>query len=190
MRFLHPALARLHRAEEPYVPVVLAGPKTLLLLVLVTLLVLGGAVWACVGSLSQTVYAPGILTAAAGRIEAVVYVLPGDVAGVQPGQSVDLEVSSVSEQRYGALRGTVSSIGSSPQTRGQLAAFLADPGLAGDFLTGGEPFQVAVRLTPGPTPSGYRWSTPQGPPGLLGAHTLLRAAIHLPPVKPVSLVVS
>ena len=262
MQFRRPALARLDQVEEPDVPVVLADPQTLILLILVTLVVMGVAVWAFVGSVSRTVYAPGILadpagritvrspasglvdkiyvaedaavlpgtalftvtgpdgsqvvrTATAGRIvslltsagqkvsvldalaviehddlAAVVYLPPAESAGVQPGQRVDLEVSSAPKQRFGTLRGTVSSIGSRPQTRGQLTAFLADPDLAGDFLAAGEPIKVIVRLTPGRTPSGYRWSTPQGSPRQLGTHTLLQAAIHLPSVKPVSLVVS
>jgi multidrug efflux pump subunit AcrA (membrane-fusion protein) len=266
MEFRRRALARLGRAEESDVPVVLAGTRSVLLLALATVLVAGGAVWACAGSLPQTVHAAGVLTRAAGSttlrspvagqivdapvpegadftpgtvlftvagadgpnvvravsagrmasvlavvggqvtvrdtlaviepgpagspLEAALYLPPADAARVRPGQHVDLAVLSVPDQKYGVVLGTVQEVGARPQTRGELAAFLADPDLAGDFVARGEPVRVIVRLLPGNTVSGYRWSTPQGPPYPIDTRTLVSAAIDLPPVRPVSLVVS
>ncbi|MFF8960317.1 HlyD family efflux transporter periplasmic adaptor subunit [Streptomyces sp. NPDC014894] len=266
MEFRRRALARLARADEPDVPVVLAGTRTLLLLVLVTVLVAGGSVWAFAGSLPQTVHASGVLTRAAGSVtshspvtgrvvrapvpegaafgpgavlftvadaegrhavravsagrmasllavvgqevtardvlavvepgpadsplEASLYLPPADAVRVRPGQRVDLAVRSVPDREYGTVRGVVRTVGTRPQSRGRLTAFLADPELAADLTSRGEPIRVTVRLVPAGTASGYRWSTPQGPPYRIDTRTHVTAAVRLPPVRPLSLVVS
>jgi biotin carboxyl carrier protein len=66
MQFRQKALARLGALSEIDAPVKLVRPNRLMLLVVVTILVVGGVVWACIGSIPRTAGASGILTHADG----------------------------------------------------------------------------------------------------------------------------
>ncbi|MBW5486563.1 HlyD family efflux transporter periplasmic adaptor subunit [Streptomyces bambusae] len=117
---------------------------------------------------------------------AVLYV-PGGSAGTVPvGARVDISVPSAPQQRFGVLRGRVTAVGRAPQTEVQIRSFLADPRLAAQFTRQGNPVAVVVRLErSSATPSGYRWSSADGPPYPLDTATPVTAAVHLPAQRPV-----
>ncbi|MYZ41147.1 MULTISPECIES: HlyD family efflux transporter periplasmic adaptor subunit, partial [unclassified Streptomyces] len=121
---------------------------------------------------------------------AVVYVPAPDAVHIHPGTAADLEVETVSAQRYGVLRGTVVSVGRFPQTPEQITAFLADPLLGRELTAQGEPVAVTVRLAPAPTASGFRWSTGEGPPYRIDSRLVAAVDLHLPPVRPITWMVS
>jgi hypothetical protein len=117
---------------------------------------------------------------------AVVYVPADKAATVPVGAAVDLTVQSVPAQRWGTLRGHVRSVGTAPQTRQQITAFLGDEQLGEDFARGGRPVVVLVRLDASTdTRSGYRWSSSQGPPFRLDSMTGASASIRLARQHPV-----
>lgn len=64
---------------------------------------------------------------------AMLYIPADKGATVPVGATVDLTVGSVPADRYGMLRGTVQSVGQSPQTRQQISGFLGDKDLAQQF---------------------------------------------------------
>ncbi|MFE4857729.1 HlyD family efflux transporter periplasmic adaptor subunit [Streptomyces sp. NPDC056670] len=117
----------------------------------------------------------------------VMLYVPGDSAASVPvGAPVDLTVQSVPAERYGVLRGTVAAVGRAAQTPQQIAAFLGDGQLAGQFARDGRPVAVAVRLdrTPG-TKSGYRWSSADGPPYAVDSMTPATGTVHLADRRPI-----
>ncbi|MER6084744.1 HlyD family efflux transporter periplasmic adaptor subunit [Streptomyces sp. NPDC001833] len=158
--------------------------------------VTGGRVISVLGRVGQVI-SKGAQLAVIERIDdkndplaAMVY-LPQTQSGlVRPGSAVDLTVESAPAQQFGVLRGTVESVDQFPQTRHQIAQFLGDDQLAARFTSTGQPIGVVVRLTPGRTPSGFAWSTGRGPSFHIDSRTLVSAAIHLPPIKPVNWVVA
>ncbi len=116
---------------------------------------------------------------------AVLYV-PGDSGPAIPvGAPVDLGVQSVPQQRFGMLRGRVKAVGRAPQTQAQISGFLADAGLAEQFSRQGSPVAVLVQLDPSSTPSGYRWTSEEGPPYAVESRTPVTGSVHLSAQRPV-----
>ncbi|MFF3325162.1 DUF2118 domain-containing protein [Streptomyces sp. NPDC002889] len=117
---------------------------------------------------------------------AVLYV-PADSGSTVPvGAHVDLTVQSVATQKYGMLRGRVTSVGRTAQTRQRITAFLGSSQLGEQFSQAGRPLTVLVRLTGSSgTASGYDWSSSQGPPYELESMTLATGAVHLSAQRPV-----
>nr|BFD81098.1 HlyD family efflux transporter periplasmic adaptor subunit [Streptomyces sp. Xyl84] len=117
---------------------------------------------------------------------ATVYVPAQNAAAVPAGAPVDLTVSSAPPERYGVLRGRVASVDRSAQSAQQIGAFLGDARLGGQLAGKGRPVAVRVRLDAAPgTPSGYRWSSADGPPFRLESMTLATASIRLADQRPV-----
>ncbi|MFD9366989.1 hypothetical protein ACFWA6_04655 [Streptomyces sp. NPDC060020] len=117
---------------------------------------------------------------------AVLYVPGGNGSAIPVGAAVDLSVQSVPRQQFGTLRGRVEAVGRAPQTRAQIGGFLGDSALAEQFAGHGNPVAVLVRLERSPsTKSGYRWSSPGGPPYALDSRTPLTGAVHLAARRPV-----
>ncbi|WP_326809057.1 MULTISPECIES: HlyD family efflux transporter periplasmic adaptor subunit [unclassified Streptomyces] len=117
---------------------------------------------------------------------AMLYIPADKGATVPVGATVDLTVGSVPADRYGMLRGTVQSVGQSPQTRQQISGFLGDKDLAQQFTRRGRPLAVLVRLKRAPaTKSGYAWSRDGGPPSAPESATPVRGAAHLTAQRPV-----
>ncbi|MFJ8822786.1 HlyD family efflux transporter periplasmic adaptor subunit [Streptomyces sp. NPDC102467] len=114
---------------------------------------------------------------------AMLYVPATGAANVPAGASVDLTVPAA--QNYGVLRGKVKAVGRGAQTRRQVTDFLGDGELAAQFTKGGTRVPVLVQLTKtASTPSGYAWSTADGPPFPLTSMTLASGAVHLAEQRP------
>jgi biotin carboxyl carrier protein len=117
---------------------------------------------------------------------AVLYASAAGAASIPVGAPVDLTVQTVPSAQYGVLRGKVVGVGHSPQTTQQIADFLGDAALAGQFTAQGQPVAVVVQLQRSSgTRSGYAWSTAQGPPYQLGSMTPLSGSIRVSSQHPV-----
>ncbi|OKK22571.1 hypothetical protein AMK16_05555 [Streptomyces sp. CB00455] len=116
---------------------------------------------------------------------AVLYVPGADSATIAVGAPVDLSVQSVPHSEFGTLRGRVEAVGHAPQTPAQIAGFLGDSALAGQFSRQDSPVAVLVRLERSSrTKSGYRWSSAGGPPYALDSTTPVTGAVHLAAQRP------
>ncbi|MET9603428.1 hypothetical protein ABZZ17_00025 [Streptomyces sp. NPDC006512] len=117
---------------------------------------------------------------------AVLYVPGAGGPAIPVGAEVDLSVQSVPHQRFGMLRGRVETVGRAPQTRAQIGGFLGDDALAEQFSRQGDQvIAVLVRLEPSSTPSGYRWSSGDGPPYDVESRTPVTGSVHLVEQRPV-----
>ena len=122
-------------------------------------------------------------------LEAVIYLPPTDGKKVQTGMPVNVSPSTVAQEEYGFLRGVVSSVGELPATYEGMYRVLKNNDLVEALAAGGTPIEVRVTLTPDPTtPSGYAWSSPQGPPFRVENGTLAQATITIGEQRPISLV--
>lgn len=116
---------------------------------------------------------------------AVLYVPGGSGATIPVGAAVDLTVQSVPQRQFGMLRGRVTSVGRAPQTPAQISGFLGDGRLAEQFSRQGNPVAVLVRLERSSgTPSGYRWTSAEGPPYAVDSTTPVTGAVHLAARRP------
>ncbi|MEU8922616.1 HlyD family efflux transporter periplasmic adaptor subunit [Kitasatospora sp. NPDC048545] len=268
MQFREQALAKLESTTDLGTAATLAKPRSLVALLMVTVLVAFGSLWAFTGAIPRQVTVPGILTYGQGSytldspvsgqitgvfaqqgttfpaqaplftvqvdstqqtvrafsggrttailaqvgqvvtagtnlavvervsgpsdpLIAVLYAPTSSAGLITQGSTVDLDLRSAPAQEYGVLRGVVQSVSQFSQTQKQIASFLGDAQLAGQFSGQGQPMQVVVRLLTEPgTTSGFRWSTRTGPPYLIDSRTLVSASVHLPSVRPIGWVLS
>lgn len=126
----------------------------------------------------------------AGGLVAILYVPGQDGKKVLPGMAVDLAPSSVRREEYGALMARVGSVSEFPTTHQAMLARLGNPELAASFIrTIENPIELRVELLRSPrTPSGYRWTSPQGPPQPIQPGTLCTASITVRLRAPIMLV--
>ena len=113
-------------------------------------------------------------------LEAVVFVPLAQAKQVRPGTSVRLMPSTARQDEYGYLQGTVRTVGDFAATRAGMMYILGNDGLVDSLRAGGPTEMIVIDLLPDPsTPSRYKWSSQQGPPGPILGGTFCGAA-HRP----------
>ncbi|WP_185961355.1 NHLP bacteriocin system secretion protein [Telmatospirillum sp. J64-1] len=130
----------------------------------------------------------GIESAGQG-LEAVAYIPTRHGKMVQPGMKVRIAPDNVRREEHGTLQGIVRSISSFPSTREGMAAVLQNDALIDSFSRDGAPYEIRIDLLPGPTESGYAWSSRQGPPIRLHSGTTLDSDITVRELRPIDLIV-
>lgn len=121
-------------------------------------------------------------------LQAVLYIPTADGKRVAPGMEVRIAPAMVKKEEFGTLLGRVSSISAYPATEGGMAAVVQNEGLVRDFTKKGAPYEARVDLIPADTPSGFRWTSGQGPDIALTSGTLVAAEITVRRQRPVELV--
>ena len=123
------------------------------------------------------------------RLMAAVLVPAEGGKKVRPGMSVLVDPSSVRRDVYGAIEGVVSrtpDVASSPE---ELRLMLGNDELVRKFTAAGELFVLRVELQRSPdTPTGFRWTTSNGPDGTISAGTLIEAEVVTEHVRLIGLV--
>lgn len=130
----------------------------------------------------------GIESAGSG-LQAVAYVPTKHGKMVEPGMTVRIAPDNVRREEFGTLTGVVRSVSQFPSTREGMAAVLRNDTLIQSFSKDGAPYEVRVDLVAGDTPSGYAWSSRQGPPLTLRSGTTLASDITVREQAPVTLII-
>lgn len=124
------------------------------------------------------------------ELVAVVYAAARDGKRLRAGMTVHLSPSTVRREEHGYMEGEILSVATFPATREGMLRTLANEQLVDSFLVDGPPIPVRVRLNAdAATPSGYRWTSAQGPPGTVDAGTLCAARILVKSQRPIGLVI-
>jgi HlyD family secretion protein len=123
-------------------------------------------------------------------LEGILFIPAGDGKKVQPGMTVRLSPSTVRAEEFGFMVGEVKSISSYPSTPESMMSVLANGKLVQDLTGSSAPLKVVASLKLDPsTKSGYKWSSPNGPPvGVFGG-TLCSASIVVSERKPIGFVI-
>jgi multidrug efflux pump subunit AcrA (membrane-fusion protein) len=124
-------------------------------------------------------------------LQAVMYV-PAQVGKkIVPGMPVSVSPSSVNKEEYGFILGRVTSVSDFPLTAQSMFLTLGNESLVKELSRADAALlEVIVDLTPdAATVSGYRWSTPAGPPQPLDSGTLVSASITVKQQKPISSII-
>jgi HlyD family secretion protein len=109
---------------------------------------------------------------------------------VRPGMRVQMSPAGVPWEEYGYMLGHVVSVSDSPLSPTAMNVLLRNDTLVRDFTARGAAYVVSVELErDGRTPSGFRWTSRQGPDLALGSGTLLQAKITLEQRRPIALVI-
>lgn len=123
-------------------------------------------------------------------LEAVIYLSPLDGKKVKANMDVQVAPSTVKQEEHGLMLGKVKSVADFPSSSEGMQRILKNPQLVQQLAAGAAPIAVQADLTPSSdTLSGYRWTSPDGPPTRIETGTLCTAHITLENRRPISLVI-
>ncbi|MEA2570269.1 MAG: hypothetical protein QOI24_2270 [Acidobacteriota bacterium] len=109
---------------------------------------------------------------------------------VRRGMRVQMSPAGVPWEEYGYMLGHVVSVSDSPLSPTAMNVLLRNDTLVRDFTARGAAYVVSVELERDrTTPSGFHWTSRQGPDLSFGSGTLLQAKITLEQRRPIALVI-
>lgn len=122
------------------------------------------------------------------ELYAFVYVSAETGYRLTPGMPVQIALLTVPVQQYGMLLGRVDTVSSFPATAEGINALLHNPSLAQTVVSQGPVLAVRVALDRAAgTPSGYHWSSGDGPPHEIVAGTLANSTVVIGEYRPITL---
>ena len=147
------------------------------------------------GRVLELMLDPGNLVAPGSRIvtletleapvDAVVYIPAQEGKKVRPGMRARVSPTTIRVEEYGYIIATVKSVADFPSTPEGLARTLRNSTLVATLTGRSAPIEVVVRLAVDPTtPSGYEWSSSQGPPLQVFTGTLCSASVEVAAKRP------
>ncbi|WP_294644194.1 NHLP bacteriocin system secretion protein [uncultured Aureimonas sp.] len=109
---------------------------------------------------------------------------------VRPGMKVWVAPSTVKREEYGTLIGTVTEVSEFPVTPQAMMSVLQNERLVQQFAPRGAPLAARVSLDADPsTPSGFRWSSGQGPALALTSCTVASGDVTVSERPPITYVI-
>jgi biotin/lipoyl-binding protein len=106
----------------------------------------------------------------------------------QPGMRVQIAPATAKREEYGVMSGEVVRVADFPATAQEITALTDDADLARQYLAQGAVVQVRVHLQADPTtPSGFVWSSGEGPPYKITNGTPVVGTIVIDEQRPISL---
>lgn len=109
---------------------------------------------------------------------------------IRSGQKVQLSPSGVPWEEYGHLLGRVVEVSKSPLSPAAMNVFLRNDALVTQFTAKGATYLVSVEIeVDRSTPSGFRWTSRQGPDLGFGSGTLCAAQVTVRERRPISLMI-
>ena len=122
-------------------------------------------------------------TEEANTLEVVAFVSSQTGQRVQPGHPAQITVNGVPREEFGFLRGQVKSVSQYPESPATIARVM------GDGRISEASYRVVIEPTPDPsTPTGYSWSTGQGPQTPISGGTGIAVAVEVDQRAPISMV--
>ena len=122
-------------------------------------------------------------------LQAFVFV-PGEQGKqLKKGMKVQVLPSTVKAEEFGYIQGEVTSVSKFPVTEDEMFLLLENQSLVDALRTRDAQHRVDIKLLRDPsTPSGFRWSSSQGPPFTITRGTLCTATFVLGEERPMNLV--
>jgi multidrug efflux pump subunit AcrA (membrane-fusion protein) len=122
-------------------------------------------------------------------LQAIMYVPIDEGKRIEEGMLAHVSPSTVASEEFGYMRGTVSRVSDFPPSEGHMMLLLENRDLVESLRGSGGKLEVIVDLVRDPSaPSGYEWSSPQGPPMEIANGTPATARFILGEERPVELV--
>lgn len=125
---------------------------------------------------------------AGGGMKAIVYIAIDSGKKVHPGMAVHVAPVTVRREEYGMLMGSVSEVSSFPSTPQGMLAVLQNQKLVDSFSGAGSPYEAAIELQPATTPTGYAWTSGDGPNTDLSTGTPVKIYITVQSDPPILLI--
>lgn len=123
-------------------------------------------------------------------LEVIVFVSAFDGPAVKVGMDVQINPGNVKPEEHGFMLGRVRWVASYPASDQGIKELLQNDKLVGALSGSGPPIKIVADLIPDKsTPSGYRWSSRQGPNFELKSGTLAKVSITTETRHPIELVI-
>ena len=123
-------------------------------------------------------------------LEAVVYVPVDQGKKIIPGMEANISPTTVKKEEYGFMMGNVVSVSEYPSSAQGMMLTLGNSELVQQLSGEGAPIEVKVKLVMDRnTPSGYKWSTSQGPSLIIDDGTFCLGEVKVEEKRPISMVV-
>ena len=122
-------------------------------------------------------------------LQAVIYV-PTEGKLIEAGMTARVSPVTVRREEFGFMVGDVGFVSPQPATPAGMQRTLGNPILVQQLSGLGAPFLVRVDLRSDPaTPSGFRWSSSEGPPRPVESGTTVSVEVVVEEQRPISLVI-
>lgn len=120
------------------------------------------------------------------KMEAIIYV-PAEQGGkILSGMEVQICPTTVNKEEYGFMLGRVTEVSKYPSTTESMMQTLGNENLVSMLAGQGAPIMVRIDLIPdSETESGYKWSTPSGPPVSIQSGMIIQGSVIISKEKPI-----
>lgn len=123
-------------------------------------------------------------------LDAVVFVPAQLGQRIKPGAEVLVSPATIKKAEYGSMIAKADAVAHFPSTKESMLAVLHNPDLVQEFLKAGTPIELrSVIETDKSTPSGYRWTTGQGPDQPMVPGMLVTAMVTVKTQAPITLII-
>ncbi len=120
-------------------------------------------------------------------LQAVVFV-SNDGKRIENGMEARVSPSTVQQEEFGYMIGAVQTVSTQPMTLAGMTRTLGNDILVQQLAARGASFLVEITLTRDPaTPSGFKWSSRQGPPAQVGSGTSIAVSVVVARRRPIEL---
>lgn len=124
------------------------------------------------------------------KMEAVVFVLAGQGEEILPGMEAQISPTTVNKEEFGYMLGRVTSVSKYPATTQSMMKTLENEKLVSELSGQGASLMVCIDLIPDSNSiSGYKWSSPSGPPVSINSGTLVNSTVVVNREKPISKII-
>lgn len=187
--FRRKLLEKLNSPEQLDQLMVVTSGRGWLALVTLALLFAIALAWSVLAQVESAVPGDGILrpTAQGEGLEAVLYVSMRDGERIRPNQYVKVALRAFRQEEYGLVWGIVEGVGRTPSSTAEMLGVLQTDALVQSLVASGQIVEVRVRLLRGETPSGYQWTSADGPPVTIMPGTLAQGNVIVDSVRPIQL---
>jgi HlyD family secretion protein len=122
-------------------------------------------------------------------LQAVAFI-PLQGARIQPGMAAQMSPEGLTWEEYGYMQGAVLSVLQGPTNPDAMNRLLRNPTLVQQFTATGSVYEVRIQLEMDPdTPTGFKWTSREGPDTAIGSGTLLQVQISVEERRPIELVI-
>lgn len=140
-----------------------------------------------VGQLSTAGQALVSIELAGVPVQALVFVT-SEGKRIESGMDARVSPVTVRQEEYGYMVGTVTSVSTQPVTLAGMTRTLGNDILVQQLAARGASYLVEIALRPdSATPSGFRWSSRQGPPLTVGSGTSISVSVVVARYRPIAL---
>ena len=122
-------------------------------------------------------------------LQALIYVPASEGRKVSTNMSAQITPSTVKREEYGFMSGEVVYVSDYPATAQSMMLTLQNEIVVKELMGNAPPTEIRAALIPAENFSGYRWTSPQGPPVAVKSGTLCSAEIVVSKQRPISLVI-